>query len=206
LLIAGYLRPDDDFTWGRWDPTTMDAYGTLLSEANMSGMTADAQLREAAMGVRSDQGPEGSGRGHWEVDPETGQPAWVEDPFVAPPLQVRTTNKDELRAVYRSAVRDKLGAGWSDAQINELVDAYNWKEIALQADAYRQEVGRLEQEWQAEGGGPAPTTQVISEVSAPSPEAFLDTELRRRDPAGYAAGQIGNEFAPAFFDALGGYV
>lgn len=206
LLIAGYLAPTDDFVWGRWDPTTAGAYATLLTEANASGLTADAMLREAAMGVRSNQGPEGSGPGHWETDPNTGEMTFIEDPFVPPPLRVRTTNKDELRTVFRAAVRDRLGQGWSDAEINELVDAYNWKEIGLQAEAYRSEVDRLEQEFMMEGGGPAPTTQVISEVNAPSPEAFIETELRERDPAGFAAGEIGNEFAPAFFDALGGFV
>jgi hypothetical protein len=130
----------------------------------------------------------------------------VEEPFVPPALRVRTTHKDDLRTVFRAAVRDKLGAGWTDAQVDELVDAYNWKEIQLQTEAYDQEVDRMRQEFEFEGGGPEPSAGVISEVNAPSPENFLDTELRKRDPSGYAAGQIGEEFAPAFFDALGGYV
>jgi hypothetical protein len=64
----------------------------------------------------------------------------------------------------------------------------------------------MRQEFEFEGGGAEPSAGVISEVSAPSPEAFVETELRRRDPAGFAAGEIGNTYAPAFFDALGGYV
>jgi len=193
LAAAGLL---EDFRYGVWDKASQDAYASLLGEANASGLSAEAALQQRAQGVSINQSGSGSGSGgggHWEFD-ENGEPFFVEDPFVPPPLQVKTTNKDDLRRVFRSAVIEKLGEGWSQAQIDELVDSYNWKELAVQTDAYSQEVGRLEDEFY----GRTPTSNQITSVSPPSPETFVEDEMRRRDPVGFQAGQITQEFAPQF--------
>lgn len=202
LVMAGYLDVTDDFRWGAWDETTRDAYRDLLEDANWAGISAQQQLHRAASAVGTQEVPEGSGPGHWEPDPETGEMRWVEDPFVPPPLDLRTTHPADLRRVFRRAVIETLGEGWDEARINELVDAYNWEEIRLQVDAYTQETDRLRQEWMGE----EPETEMIHEVIAPSPEAFVEEELRERDPEGVQAGRIATEFAPAFFESLGGYV
>jgi len=201
LAAAGLL---EDFRYGVWDEASQDAYASLLGEANASGLSAEAALQRRAQGVsinQSGSGSGGGGSGHWEFD-ENGEPFFVEDPFVPPPLQVKTTNKDDLRRVFRSAVIEKLGQGWSQAQIDELVDSYNWKELAVQTDAYSQEVGRLEDEFY----GRAPRSNQITSVSPPSPETFVETEMQRRDPVGFQAGQITQEFAPAFMNAIKGWV
>lgn len=203
LRLAGYLEMDIYVAPGAWDKPTMAAYKQLLAEANYAGLTASAMLRDRAMSAAIGQGPEGSGPGHWEFDPTTGTNVWVEDPFAAPPLQLRTTSKDDLRAVFRASVRDRLGQGWSDGEIDELVDAYNWQEIRLQTEAYNSEVNRMRAEW---AGDIESAGEPIVSVDMASPEAFVEEEMRRRDPAGVAAGDIANEYAPAFFEALGGFV
>jgi len=205
LAAAGLL---EDFRYGVWDKPSQDAYEALLGEANAAGLSAEAQMRQRAQGISIDQSGSGGsgsggkgGGGHWEFD-ENGEPYFVEDPFIPPPLQVKTTNKDDLRRVFRTAVIEKLGQGWSQAQIDEIVDAYNWKELAVQTDAYSQEVARLEDEFY----GRAPRSNQITSVSAPDPETFVEDEMRRRDPVGFQAGQITQDFAPQFMNAIKGWV
>jgi hypothetical protein len=204
MVIAGLLSPSEGFMLGVWDPTTVKAYRTLLEYANQAGLNADAALRRFAESpgmVGGSDGEGGGAGGQWGIDPETGEFVPIEETFVAPPMEVRTHNKDDLRRVFRAAVINMLGEGWTEAQINELVDAYNWKEIGLQAEAYRDEVAQMELEFQ----GKPRTSNVISQVDAPSPESFIEEEARESDPQGFAATQIAEDFAPAFFEALGGY-
>jgi hypothetical protein len=214
LVIAGYLDANDGFRLGMWDGPTRTAYRYLLEDSNASGLDADTMLYRAAQGIEiggggggAGGGGGGRGRGGYMIDPETGELIPIpQEQFIAPPMQVRTTNPDDLRRVFRSAVIDKLGVGWSQKEIDELVQAYNWKELQVQADAYRQEVARMEQEFNYELGGPKPTTKQITSVDVASPEAFIEEEARRRDPGGFQATQMAEDYAPAFFDALGGYV
>ena len=195
LSNAGLLS---DFRYGVWDQESRAAYKSLLEEANASGLTAEAMLSRRQQSVDIGGGGSGGGGG-WSVDPETGEP--IAPQFTPPPLELRLSNKDDLRRVFRTAVIDKIGKGWSQAQIDELVDAYNWQEIRVQQEAYQSEVDRMRAEFEG-----APSTEPIVNVDMQSPETFLDEEVRRRDPAGVQATDIAEDYAPAFFQALGGYV
>lgn len=213
LVAAGFLDPGD-MQLGVWTGKTITAYEGLLGYANMVGLDADSALLHAASanqgalgeGGEGGGGGGGGGEGGFTFDPETGEMIPITETFVPPPLELRTTNKDDLRAVMRQATT-LLGKGFSEAEINELVDAYNWREIKAQKDAYDTEVGIMRQEFDgtSPGGQVYTPTSAAREVEVPSPDTFLDMEARRRDPAGYQATQIAEEFAPAFFDALGGY-
>jgi hypothetical protein len=202
LTMAGYLGPRDRFRLGAWDETTRNAYRSLLEEANASGLNADAMAaqRAASFDVGGSGQDEGDGAGGYSIDPNTGE--LVPPQFVPPPLELRTTSKADLARLFRGVVIDKLGEGWSQAEINELVDAYNWREIQVQKDAYDEEVARQ----RAEFMGEAPSSEPITMVDVESPETFVENELMRRDPESFQAGQIANDYAPAFFSALEGYV
>lgn len=211
MVIAGILDPSDGFMLGVWDPTTVDAYTTLLEYANQSGLTADQALRRWAespgtMGGGAGRNGEGGG-GDFTID-ENGNIVPFEETFVPPPLEVRTTNKDDLRRVFRQAVINSLGRGWSDEQINELVEAYNWKEIAVQQEAYQHEVDIMERDFlgeRTEGGETLVPSSAARDVFMPSPETYIEDEARRRDPAGFQATQIAEDYAPRFFEALAGF-
>lgn len=198
LAAAGLLG---DFRYGIWDETSQDAYRSLLGEANAAGLSAMAMLQNRASTVDMPGAGSEGGRGHWEMD-ENGNPVFVEDPYVAPPLELRTTNKADLANVFRSAVIDKMGEGWSQQQINELVDAYNWQEIKVQTDAYNQQVALERADFEGTRGAGGET---ITVEQAPSPEAFLDEQLRAKDPEGYQEGQLINDVIPQFFDLMGGW-
>ena len=213
LIIAGYLDVDDEIAFGRWDETTADAYASLLAEANAAGLTADQMLQEAARSVRVNQdggggsggGGGGGGRGV-RIDPETGELVMMTDTFIPPPLEIRTANKADIERVFRSAVIDRMGVGLPASEISAMADAYIWKQVELQKQAYDQEVERLRQEFDYEGGGPAPTQQAITTIEAPSPETFIEDEMIRRDPEGYKAGRIVEDMIPTFMQAIQGWV
>lgn len=168
--------------WGFWDTASEEAYQRALSESNLKGTDVQTLLTTYA---------EAAAIGEQETRP----------PFVAPALELRTTNKADLNRVFRQAVTEMLGVGWTDKQIAELVDAYGWEEIRVQADAYQQMVARERQLYET---GTSDIKQ-INQVSAPSPETFIEQEARRRDLGGFQATQVAEDYAPAFFDALGGY-
>lgn len=208
LVIAGFLSPTDSFRLGAWDEPTRDAYKSLLEYANASGLTADVALQRYAEGTPPPGGTGGgggsgqggsSGPGSY-FDPITGE--WVTEKFKPPPLELRTSNKEDLRRVMRSAVIDKLGEGWSQAQIDELVDAYNWEEIRTQKDAYDQQVAGMEDEFY----GREPSTKPITQVDVASPETFLEDELQKRDPVGVQEGQVVQELVPSVLQNLKGWV
>lgn len=204
LVNAGYLS--GRFQLGRWDPPSVAAYKDLLSEANASGLDAETALRRFGTGPVLNAGRGGGGSGGGGVGggqivgfDENGNPIYA--PFQAPPLELKTTNKDDLRRVFRQAVIDKLGEGWDQAKINELVDAYNWKEIQVQKGAYDQQVAAMRADYEGTQG-----PDVISSVDVPSPETFLDTQLQERDPVGYQAGQITQDLIPSVLGNLRGWV
>jgi hypothetical protein len=203
MAAAGLL---DDFRYGVWDAASVDAYKQLLTEANASGLTAEAALRQRAQGFNAPGGVGGAGGGggggSWQIDPETGDPVWVPEQYVPPPLELRTTNKDDLQRLFRETIINTMGEGWSKEQIRELVDAYNWQEIKVQQDAYNQQVAIERAEFmgeRTEGG------EVISTVDVPSPETFLENQLMERDPEGFQAGKIINEVLPDFFNMMEGW-
>jgi hypothetical protein len=216
LAVAGFLTEDVDL--GAWDASTTAAYKRLLEYANAVGMDADTALYHyarnrvgtAEIGGGGGGGEDGGGGGGggggrgggFRFNPETGQFEEVVDQgFVPPPLTIRTTNKDDLRRVFRAAVINSLGQGWSQAEINELVDAYNWMEIKRDRDTWEQEtaIGRADFMGERTTGG-----EVVTETAVPDPETFIEEEARRRDPMGFKATQIAEDYAPAFFQALRG--
>lgn len=181
LLLGGYLY--GDFTLGRWDPATVDAYKTLLEEANAAGVTAEEQLTAAAQGIPIGGGGEGS-RGGAMIDPATGE--IITPQFVPPPLEISTTNRADLERVFEGASQNMLGVALPRDQIRRMAEAYNWVEIQAQKDAYDQEVNRMRQEFEMGVSGGAgmgqPGQQQITKVSAPTPETFILDKLREERP------------------------
>jgi hypothetical protein len=182
LVDSGLL---DNPRWGYWDRASEEAFQRALSESNQQGTDVETLLttysEASAMAEQEAKGP--------YVPSE--------------PLTLRTTNKSDLNKVFREAVVGQLGVGWSDSQIRELVDAYNWEEIKVQADIYNQNMQREKQLWETG------TTDIkqVTEGSVPNPQTFLEEQVRRRDPGGVQAADIGEQggYADVFFDALGGY-
>lgn len=180
LVLGGYLA--EDFTYGRWDPPTIDAYKTLLEEANAAGLTAEQMLSNAAQGIAINMGGSGEGgggRGGYTIDPETGELVSLAETFAPPPLEISTTNKADLARVFEGASQNYLGVALPRDQIERMVEAYNWVEIQAQKDAYDQEVERMRQEFV---GDVEPGLQTITSVSAPTPETFILDKLREERP------------------------
>lgn len=205
MAAAGILT--DDFRYGVWDEASRNAYKNVLAEANGMGLTADQIIRlrgqSATMPGAGGSGSGSGGGGSWQFD-ENGNPVFVPEQYQAPPLELRTSNKDDLRRVFREAIIEQMGEGWSKAQIDELVDAYNWEEIRVQKDAYDQAIAM--DRAQFEGTAPAGGGGVVSSVEVASPETFLENQLMERDPEGFRAGQVVNEAIPNFLAALDGWV
>jgi len=172
--------------YGFWDEESQDAYRQALHESNQKGtdvQTLLATYSEVAAAA------EAEARG----------------PFVAPALEIKTHNPKDLDAVFRKSVIELLGEGWSQADIERARNAYIAEETRIQTDAQMQQIERLRQEYEYKGGGPAPTIDKTTEVVIRDPNLYIEDEAKRRDPAGYQATQIAEDFAPAFFQALQGY-
>lgn len=196
LTIAGLLNPKESITLGALDATTRNAYRALLEQANALGMDWQTAVAHLAQTTAAGGGP-----GH--IDPATGE--WVPDQsagFVAPPLELRLPNRDDVVAVLRQGVIDQLGEGWTQEQLGELADAYIAQVRGVQTDAYNQQVAIERGEFEGTRGAGG---EVITTTEAPSPETFLESELQRRDPEGLQAGQLINETLPAFFDMMRGW-
>lgn len=203
LAAAGLLT--GSWRWGVWDPKTQAAWRNVLEYANMRGVTDKAALIEMA------SGPPGGGRGgggegggggqggEWVYDPETGQTTFVEDQFVPPPLELQMPNRKDVETAFRTGIIEKLGVGWSQAEIARMTDLFMGEVRRPQEAAYRSQVENLEDEFY----GRAPRNEVVTNVDVMSPETFVEEEARRRDPAGVQATDIAEDFAPAFFQALG---
>jgi hypothetical protein len=194
MVRAGLISSGARVRLGTWDMVSITAYEQLLGLANVNGIPANMMLDRLIAGSA-----EGSGLA---IDPRTGEVIEGGGGFVPPEaLPVRLPSRDDMRAVTRAAVIDALGQGWSQDQIDGFVDNYYAYAQSQAQTAYNQEVER--QRAAFESG--QPTTNVNVELDMTSPEVALDETLRRDEPNAYAAGQIANEFAPAFFQALGGY-
>lgn len=201
MVNAGLLK--SHHVTGIWDVNSSDAYKDVLSVANRQGITDRMALQQmSAAGLESGAaGGAGGGEGGGIIGYDAeGNPIYA--PFQAPaPPPLRTTNKKDLAGIFRRAVIDIKGEGWSQEQINELVDAYNWKEIAVQTDLYQDQIAQMKKEY--EGGDV--TKDFIMEGSVPSPEQFLEDEMMRRDPAGTQAGKIVNQWIPQFMEMMNGW-
>jgi len=198
LAAAGLLG---DFRYGIWDEDSQDAYRSLLGEANAAGLSAMAMLQNRASTVDMPGAGSEGGRGHWEMG-EDGNPVFVEDPYVAPPLELRTTNRADLVNALRAAVIDKMGVGWSQEELGRLADQYIAIEKQVQTDAYNQQVALERADFEGTRGAGGET---ITVEQAPSPEAFLDEQLRAKDPEGYQEGQLINDVIPDFFSMMQGW-
>ena len=208
LAAAGLLT---DFRYGVWDAKSVKAYEQLLGEANAAGITAEAAMRNRAAGIDFGGGSRGGGGegggsgggGHWEFD-ENGEPVFIEDQYVPPPLELKRTNRDDLIRAIRTGVIDTMGTGWNSQQVGELADLYLQREEQIQRQAYGQRVA-LERTAFEQGEG-AIAGAVIEQPTMEDPETFLQNELMRRDPAGYQVGGLINDAMPAFVNALKGWV
>lgn len=197
MVTAGLIPRGVNVRKGTWDLASIGAYTDLLEMANVNGVPANTMLDRLIAGSA-----QGSGL---MIDPNTGEV--IENPeaqvFVPPDaLPLRLPSREDMRAVTRSAVVDKLGQGWSGDQIEEFIDRYYSFAQGQAQSAYEAEVERQRAAFEAG----QPISNVNIELDVASPETALDEELRRDQPDAYGAGQIANDFAPAFFDALGGYV
>lgn len=203
MVNAGLLN---DFKYGVWDERSADAYAKVLAYANAAGISDQMALQQMAENpdlALGGGGSSGGGSGGRQIVgfDENGDPIFSE--YVPPPLELRTTNKEDLKNLFRSLTAEKLGIGWNDAQLNELVDAYNWQEIRVQRSNYDQQVAL---ERQAFNEGPeAIAGKALNIEEPPEREAFLQEELIRRDPVGYQAAQVGLSAVDMFREALGRY-
>jgi hypothetical protein len=193
LVMGGYLDPMEGFDLGKWDEKTRLAYKALLEDANGQGLDADSAIRRAIQnGERVGKG------GRMTIDPETGE--LVEIPYQGEPLQLQLPNKDDLRRVFTAAATDKLGQALPPEAIEDMVDAYTWKQIQFQKQGYDFQEAQGRAEWE---GSPMPQGALVRE-EPPTPEGFAEAEAKRRDPGGFQATQA-YDYAQEFFNALGGY-
>jgi hypothetical protein len=198
LVVAGYIDATTRIRLGSWDETSREAYADLLSDANAAGMTVEMMLNERAMTM--DVGGEDGGPGGFHIDPNTGQP--VPNEFVPPhALPLKLPSREDLRAVTRDVIIDRLGEGWSQEEIDKLVDNFIGMAQGRAQEAYQAEVARERQAWETG----QPITNVAVDLDIPTAEAFAENEARRRDPGGFEATQVAEDYFPAFIDALGGY-
>lgn len=162
-MVAAGLLKSGQAQLGVWDAASMNAYTQLLAYANASGLDAGTALSQW-------------GQAH-ALDPNAGKA----------PLQVKVTNPEDLRKVFRQSVIDTLGQGWDTAKIDQMVSAYQATETAAQQQAYNQ----------ADSGGTV--------TAPPDPGTFAADQVRQEDPTGAQAHDaLGYE--KQFFAALKGVV
>lgn len=197
MVTAGLIPRGANVRFGTWDLASIDGYQKLLEMANINGVPHDMMLDRLIAGSA-----QGSGS---IIDPNTGEV--IENPaaqvFVPPDaLPLRLPSREDMRDVTRAVVVDRLGQGWSNEDIEGFIDRYYSYAQGQAQGVYEAEVERQRAAFEAG----QPISNVNVELGLASPEASLDEELRREEPDAYGAGQIASDFAPAFFDALGGYV
>lgn len=141
-MVAAGLLKSGSAQLGVWDTTSMNAYMQLLAYANASGLDAGTALDRW-------------GQAH-ALDPNAGRA----------PLQVRTTNPEDLRKVFRQSIIDTLGEGWDTAKIDQMVAAYQGVETAAQTQAYGMQ----------DTGGTV--------VQPPDPSTFASAQARQENPLG----------------------
>ena len=130
LSQIGLLDPDSyspGFAGGGNDPT-LEAIRVVMSFANRAGYrTVTDALRayeQGGFGAVGSQGYQGA----------------ASQRMAAP-----VSNPDDLRAVFRAAVIDTLGTGWSEAQINAMVEDYQAHERAYNSQVAAGETAPEEQ-------------------------------------------------------------
>lgn len=150
------------FTRHTWDNASQNAYAALLSLANAQGIDADRALMDLLNSAGAEEGGQ-----RYKTD-EFGNVVPVGTGQEPAPLVTRTTDPAQLRQTFRRAVIEMLGEGWSTAEIDKMVAAYNGVEVSRQTQAYNMDLA-------GEGG---------SITSIPSPEAFIQQQVLEKDPVG----------------------
>lgn len=172
MIDAGLIDPDSPIHIGVWDEISRDGYRKLLAFANAAGLDRVAALNR------------------WK---ETQDQFGTTGPAI-PPLQVKLSNPDDLKRVFRAAVIDQLGQAWDEGKLDSMVASYQDKERQFQTEAYNLQVGN-------EGQGLPGTV-----VSAPDASTFVESEIESEDPTGAQAFR-GLKFAQNdFFEMLRGVV
>lgn len=166
LAKVGLLN--STFTRNTWDSATRNAYRELLGLANATGLTWDKTLQEL---LATSGGKDGAGGSRYTVD-ENGNVVLSSEGDEVPPLITKTTDPAALRSTFRRAVIEMLGEGWSTAEINKMVAAYNQVEIAKQTEAHNMQYG-------LEGQG----QEGDNMVAMPTPEEFIAQQVEAKDPA-----------------------
>lgn len=163
LNAAGLYGKGKKFRKGYWSDVDAAAYRDLLSFANRAGI----EEREALGLIASAPPP--------EDEEEKRQP-----------LVTRPTNPDDLREVFETVARTRMGKRMPREWIDGMIAAYQAQEENYQRMVY---------DATASGATGGRFTQ------PPSPEAFASQEIKRRDPGAVAS----NDFlsnANAFFDLV----
>lgn len=117
LEQAGLLEPGS-YSPGFVGPTdpTLDAVRVIMGFANQAGFRQIDDALRAYM--------------------QSGMPAVTAAQRAGEaPLPAPVSNPDDLRRVFKAAVIDTLGQGWSEAQINAMVEDYQAHERAYNASA-----------------------------------------------------------------------
>lgn len=151
LIAAGLIDPKATISLGYYDITTRTAYRELLTTANASGMDRSQALQMALTAPR--QGP-----GIKETPRQ--------------PLVMKLSNPDDLRAVFRKAIIDELGQGWSSDQIDQMVTDYQARETEVQQQQYA-----MTGFGSATEPGPGGTL-----TPPPSPDVYAAAKAREQDP------------------------
>lgn len=175
MARAGLLT--SDFLMGVWDPSTAEAYKTLLGIANQQGTTAEQAMTLLGSSERM------------EWDPATGtyvSAGGLGAGAQAPPeLVTRVTDPEVLKSVFRRAAIEMIGIGWSEEQLERAAAAYNNVERTRQREAYDTQLAAGQLGAMTEGMDP-----VAGEVvEIPSAEGWIDSHIRNEDPAGVAENQ-----------------
>lgn len=136
---------------GNYDDVTRSAFLNLLARSNAAGSTWEdtlSRLRQnpTAMSFR--------------------QPSRERAPFVA-----EVTNPEDIKRVIKETLREKIGRGRAldDAALDEIVNAYQGKQVAYQQARY-------------DGAGTA--------VAPPDLSTFADIEAKRADPTAYDSRKV----------------
>jgi hypothetical protein len=175
MARAGLLT--SDFMMGVWDPATAEAYKVLLGMANAQGTTVEQAMTLLGSGERM------------EWDPATGTYQSVgglgAGAAPVPELVTRVTDPEVLKSVFRRAAIETIGIGWSEEQLQRAADAYNNVERQRQQEAYDTQLAAGQLGSMTDGG--APVAGEVVEI--PSAEGWIDSYIRKEDPAGVAENQ-----------------
>jgi hypothetical protein len=179
-LVAGGWLSGSGWTLGVWGPKTASAYADLLSFANARGIDAEAAMILSENGALADTDEFGN-----IVEPGGG--SGTAGPTPIPGLVVRTTDPKVLADIFRKAVIEIAGTGWSRERINTAVMAFNEVERQRQEAQYEAELASQltvtdRTEVDPTTGEPIPVGQSGEVVDIPSPESYISAYVREQDP------------------------